>query len=92
MKMTFMQTSEPKKWILPSVSFIIRPVAFGIPVVDPREEREDRPRRDDVVEVADDVVGVVQRDVRDVQAERQPGEPADAEHRQEGRPRTASAC
>ena len=29
MKTTFMQTSEPKKWILPSVSFIFRPVAFG---------------------------------------------------------------
>ena len=29
MKMTFMQTSEPTKWILPSVSFIFRPVAFG---------------------------------------------------------------
>ena len=28
-KMTFMQTNEPTKWILPSVSFIIRPVAFG---------------------------------------------------------------
>ena len=29
MKMTFMQMNEPTKWILPSVSFIIRPVAFG---------------------------------------------------------------
>ncbi len=29
MKMTFMHTSEPKKWIFPSVSFIFRPVAFG---------------------------------------------------------------
>ena len=29
MKTTFMQTSEPAKWILPSVSFIFRPVAFG---------------------------------------------------------------
>ena len=29
MKMTFMQTIEPQKWILPRVSFIIRPVAFG---------------------------------------------------------------
>ena len=28
-KMTFMQTSDPKKWIFPSVSFILRPVAFG---------------------------------------------------------------
>src|SRR6185503_12811870 len=29
MKMAFMQTSDPTKWILPSVSFILRPVAFG---------------------------------------------------------------
>jgi hypothetical protein len=29
MKTTFMQTREPQKWILPSVSFIFRPVAFG---------------------------------------------------------------
>src|SRR3954464_7733560 len=29
MKTTFMQTNEPAKWILPSVSFIFRPVAFG---------------------------------------------------------------
>ena len=29
MKTMFMQTSEPNQWILPSVSFILRPVAFG---------------------------------------------------------------
>ena len=29
MKMTFMQTNEAEKWIVPSVSFIFRPVAFG---------------------------------------------------------------
>src|ERR1043166_5292880 len=29
MKITFMQTSDPQKWIFPSVSFIFRPVAFG---------------------------------------------------------------
>ncbi len=28
-KTTFMQMSVPTKWILPSVSFIFRPVAFG---------------------------------------------------------------
>src|SRR6478609_2301556 len=54
-----------------------------IPVVDPREEGEDRPRRDDVVEVPDDVVRIVQRDVGDVEGERKPRQPADAEHRQE---------
>jgi hypothetical protein len=29
MKITFMQMNEPMKWITPSVSFILRPVAFG---------------------------------------------------------------
>ena len=29
MKMPFMQTSEPQKWILPKVSFICRPLTFG---------------------------------------------------------------
>ena len=29
MKTTFMHTSMPAKWILPSVSFSFRPVAFG---------------------------------------------------------------
>ena len=60
------------------------PGCLRIPVVDPRHEGEDRSRSDDVVEVGDDVVRVVQRDVRDVQAERKPREPADAEHREKG--------
>jgi hypothetical protein len=51
-------------------SFIFRPVAFGNQYT-AGEQREDRPRRDDVVEVADDVVGVVQVDVRRREAERQ---------------------
>ena len=29
MKTMLMQTNEPQKWILPSISFIFRPVAFG---------------------------------------------------------------
>ena len=29
MNTTFMQTNEPSQWIVPSVSFIFRPVAFG---------------------------------------------------------------
>jgi len=29
MKITFMNTNEPQKWMRPSVSFIIRPVALG---------------------------------------------------------------
>ena len=41
------------------------------------------PGRHQVVEVADDVVGVVQRDVGGREAQRQAGQPADAEHRQE---------
>ena len=54
------------------------------PVVDAGEEREERARRHDVVEVADHVVGVVQVDVGGGEAERQAGQAADAEHRQEG--------
>ena len=53
------------------------------PVIDAREERENRSRRHHVVEVADDVVGVVQVDVGAGQAEWQAGQPSDAEHRQE---------
>ena len=79
-----MQTSEPQKWILPSNSFILPAGDLREPVVDAGEHGEDRPRRDDVVEVADDVVGVVQVDVGRRQAERQAGQAADAEHRQEG--------
>ena len=48
---------------------------FREPVIDAREEREDRPGRDDVVEVADDVVRVVQVDVGRREAERQAREP-----------------
>ena len=92
MKTTFMHTNEPKKWILPERLVHDPPGGLRVPVIDPREQREDRPGRDHVVEVPDDVVGVVQLDVGEVQAERQAGQPADAEHRQEAPARRASAC
>jgi hypothetical protein len=44
-------------------SLMKRPVAFGIPVIDTGEEGEDRAGSHHVVEVADHVVGVVQRKV-----------------------------
>jgi hypothetical protein len=69
---------------VPSRSLIMAAGRLREPVVDAGEEREDRPRRHDVVEVADDVVGVVQVDVGRREPERQAGQPADAEHRQEG--------
>ena len=54
------------------------------PVIDGGEEREHRARRHQVVEVADDVVGVVQDEVARPEPERQAGHAAQAEHRQEG--------
>ena len=81
--MPLMQTNETQKWTLPQNSFSLRPVDLREPVVDAGEHREDRSRRDDVVEVADDVIGVVQMDVGGGEAERQSGQSADAEHRQE---------
>ena len=56
---------------------------FREPVVDAGQQREDRPRRHDVVEVPDDVIRVMQVDVARCEAERQTGQSADAEHRQE---------
>ena len=57
---------------------------FRIPEVDAREEGEDGARRDHVVEVCDDVVGIVQVQIAEVEAQRQARQTADAEHRQEG--------
>ena len=63
MKMTFMQMNEPPEVDLAERLVHLPPGHLREPVVDAGEQREDRPRRDDVVEVADDVVGVVQVDV-----------------------------
>ena len=61
------------------------PGRFREPVIDAGEEGEDRARRDDVMEVRDHVIGVVQVEIGGVERERDAGEPADAEHRQERR-------
>ena len=81
MKIKFMQTSDPQKWILPR-RVHLPPGGLGEPVVDAREDREDRARRHHVMEVADHVVGVVQVDVGG-RGQRHAGQAADAEHRQE---------
>ena len=82
-KTRFMKINEAQKCTLPQNSFIIRPVIFGIPIINARKQRENRSRRHDVMEVRDDVISVVQMQVAEVEAERQPGQAADAEHRQE---------
>ena len=50
------------------------------------------PGRHDVMEMRDDVIGVVQVNVAVAEAQRQAGQAADAEHRQERHARRASAC
>ena len=63
MKTTLMQMNDPQKWILPEQLVHLPAGGLREPVVDAGEQREDRARRDDVVEVADDVIRVVQMDV-----------------------------
>ena len=43
---------------------------LGEPIVDSGEEREDRPRRDDVVEVRNDIIGVVQVKIGGIERKR----------------------
>ena len=58
------------------------PGHFRKPIINPGEQRENRSRRHDIMEVRDDVIGIVQMNVAEVEAERQSGQTADAEHRQ----------
>src|SRR4051812_10071269 len=58
------------------------PRNFGIPVINSREESEDGSGRNDIMEMADHVIGVVQMNVRGRKSERQAGESPDSEHRQ----------
>ena len=84
------KTSQKLAW--PSLSSSIRPVIFGIPVVDPREDREDGPTEQHVVEVGDDEVRVrhllVERDRREHHAREAADHERDeeAEHVEERRP------
>src|SRR5882762_937163 len=52
------------------------------PVIDASKERENSARRDNIMEMSDDVVGIVQIEIGGIKCEWDPGESADAEHRQ----------
>ena len=78
-----MEMMEPQKWMLPQQVVHLPTRGLREPVVDAAQQRQHRARGHHVVEVTDDVVGVVQVDVRRGQAQRQTGQPADGEHRQE---------
>src|SRR5882757_8069771 len=54
------------------------------PVIDAGKESENSARRDDVVEMRDDVVSVVQIEIGGIKCQGNPGESADAEHREKG--------
>src|SRR5580765_1796820 len=56
---------------------------FRKPIIDSGEQSENGAWRHDVMEMSDDVVGVVEVKVAIVEAERQTGQTADAEHREE---------
>ena len=84
MKTPFMPMKVNQKCMLAERLVHLPAGRFREPVVDAREEGHDGAGRHDVVEVADHVVRVVQLDVGGGEAERQAGEPADPEHRQEG--------
>ena len=55
---------------------------FWKPIINAREKAEDRARRHHVMEMGNDIIGVVQRNIAEVKTQRQPGQAADAEHRQ----------
>src|SRR5205823_3903300 len=59
------------------------PGRLGIPMVNARKKAENSSRSDDIVEVGDDVISVVQVQVAEIEAQRQSGQPANPEHRQE---------
>ena len=60
----------------------VTPGHFRKPIIDAGEQRENRPRRHNIMEVGDDVIGVVQVQVAEIEAQRQARQTADAEHRQ----------
>ncbi len=55
---------------------------FGKPVINAREQGEDRSWRDNIMEVRDDIISVMQMDIRCGQPQGKPGQPPDTEHRQ----------
>src|SRR5690606_39431592 len=56
---------------------------FGIPVEHARKEAEEDTRCHHVMEMADDVIRIVQMVIREVEGEWQTGKSADTEHRNE---------
>ena len=61
----------------------LSPGRFREPIIDAGEDREDRSRRHDVMEMRDHVIGVVQVKISAVEGQRYPRQAADPEHRQE---------
>ena len=55
---------------------------FWEPVIDAGKKSEDRARSDDVMEMRDDVVGVVQIKIRRIKCKRNTRKTADSKHRQ----------
>src|SRR6516165_2049693 len=53
------------------------------PIINPCEQPENCPRRHYVMEVRDDIIGVVQMKIAEVETQRQTGQTADAKHWQE---------
>ena len=57
---------------------------FREPIIDPGKERENGAGRNDVMEMRDDVIGVVQIEISRIKRQRNTGQAADAEHREKG--------
>ena len=55
---------------------------FREPIIDASEESENCARRNDVMKVRDDVIGIVQIKIGRIKCQRDAGKTADSEHRQ----------
>ena len=55
------------------------------PVINAGEKPEERAWRDNVMEVRDDVIGIVQIKIGRIKCQRNTGQPADSKHRQKRR-------
>ena len=56
---------------------------FGEPIIDASKQRENRSRRDHVMEVGNYIIRIMQMQIGEIETQWQAGEPADAEHWQE---------
>src|SRR5207237_2865766 len=57
---------------------------FREPIIDAGKKGENGARRDDVMEMRDDIVSVVQIEIGRIKCQWNPGESTDAEHREKG--------